>query len=79
MFSDAMISLKVLGALIILLLLGAYSHLHGKIEDQEGLKIIRACVISTVVERVHPPPSSLLSSTLCFIVALLTTRCVSLC
>ena len=46
MFSDAMISLKVLGAVIILLLLGAYSHQHGKIEDQKGLKIIRACVIS---------------------------------
>ena len=48
MFSDRYIPLKVLTSVIILLLFGAYSHQHGKSEDEIAIKAIRSCVTSPV-------------------------------
>ena len=46
MFSDTLVPLKVLGSLIILILLGTYSHQYGKTKDEKALKLILACVTS---------------------------------
>ena len=46
MFSNKMAISKCLGAVIILLLLGSYSHYHGTIKDQEAVSHLRKCINS---------------------------------
>ena len=46
MFSNKMAIPKCLGAVIILLLLGSYSHYHGTIEGKKVVSHIRKCIIS---------------------------------
>ncbi len=45
MLSDSLALLKVFSGLIILLLLGIYSHQHGQAEDEKTLKLIKKCVM----------------------------------
>lgn len=45
MLSDSLALLKVFSGLIILLLLGIYSHQHGQAEDEKTLKLIEKCVM----------------------------------
>ncbi|MDB3944456.1 hypothetical protein N9444_00885 [Gammaproteobacteria bacterium] len=45
MLSDSLALLKVFSGLIILLLLGIYSHQHGQAEDEKTLKLIKECVM----------------------------------